>query len=154
MGASLIIHKAEIESGRMMPVLGLHHGLVYAIVRLVYQISILTTSQWHWSTYSRFRGPRKFANTIYIAQYNAWCLNDGIHQTPKRSFVNWNAELVWRMRSELEYQWDLVEDDIPIIFGDLIQATKAPLEFLESIVQGWSPLHPWIIDQQLTSFSA
>jgi hypothetical protein len=99
---------------------------------------MLTTSQWHWCTYSGFLGSKNSTDIIYAAQYNAWCINDGVHQTPRRRFVNWNAELVWKMRSELEYQWDLVEDEIPIVFRGLVQATKAPLEFLESLIRSES----------------
>lgn len=46
------------------------------------------------------------------AQYNAWCLNNGDHQTAKRGHENWNAKIIWKMRMELENQWDLVEEEV------------------------------------------
>jgi hypothetical protein len=58
-------------------------------------------SSWHWT------------------QYNAWCRNNGDHSTEKRKSVNWNQKLVWKMRSELEYQWEILEDGITEQFSEL-----------------------------------
>ncbi|KAG8670948.1 hypothetical protein FPOAC1_004183 [Fusarium poae] len=55
-------------------------------------------TQWHWT------------------QYNAWCLRNGDHQTSKRGHENWNAKILWKMRMELEGQWDLVEDEVSEAF--------------------------------------
>jgi hypothetical protein len=50
--------------------------------------------------------------------------------------VNWNAELIWKMRMELAYQWDLLEDDIPIVFENLLQSVKRRLLDLKSYLGG------------------
>jgi hypothetical protein len=63
-------------------------------------------------------------------------MNDGDHRTEKRGKVNWNAELIWKMRMELAYQWDLLEDDIPIFFTDLLQSVKRQLLDLKSHLRG------------------
>jgi hypothetical protein len=52
--------------------------------------------------------------------------------------VDWNAELIWKMRMELAFQWELVEDEIPDVFRNLLGVIKAPLLFLESLIQGQS----------------
>jgi hypothetical protein len=100
--------------------------------------------------------------SFYIAQYNAWCLNNGDHETPKRSYVNWNAELIWKMRTELAYQWDLLEDEIPIVFEKLLQSIKRPLLNLKSFIRGKSGkapqnlegiTNPHWYDQNKNSFS-
>ncbi|KAE9366257.1 hypothetical protein N431DRAFT_419424 [Stipitochalara longipes BDJ] len=69
---------------------------------------------WHWS------------------QYNAWCLNRGDHETGKRGHVNWNAELIWKMRTELAFQWGLVEDEIPIVLEKLLQSIRTCFLNLQS----------------------
>ncbi|KAH8649442.1 hypothetical protein BGZ60DRAFT_534676 [Tricladium varicosporioides] len=69
---------------------------------------------WHWS------------------QYNAWCLNNGDHITPKRGHVNWNSNLIWKMRMELEYQWELLEDEIPKVFEKLLQTINIRLLKIQS----------------------
>jgi len=50
--------------------------------------------------------------------------------------VNWNAELIWKMRMELAYQWDLLEDDIPTAFETLLQSVKGQLLALKSHLEG------------------
>ncbi|KAI7973128.1 hypothetical protein EIK77_004405 [Talaromyces pinophilus] len=42
--------------------------------------------------------------------------------------VNWNGELIWKMRSELAIEWDIFEQEIPIIFKDLLRRLKKCLE--------------------------
>jgi hypothetical protein len=50
--------------------------------------------------------------------------------------VNWNAELIWKMRMELAFQWGLVEDEIPDVFRTLLPAVNAQLLYLKSFIQG------------------
>ncbi|KAM0490651.1 hypothetical protein ACHAP8_011340 [Fusarium lateritium] len=71
------------------------------------------------------------------SQYNAWCLRNGDHQTPKRGHENWNAKIIWKMRMELEGQWDLVEEEVPEAFAaiydrvnDLLNSFKISLHDL------------------------
>ncbi|KAH6700598.1 hypothetical protein BKA61DRAFT_705543 [Leptodontidium sp. MPI-SDFR-AT-0119] len=68
--------------------------------------------------------------------YNAWCLNRGDHATPKRGHLNWNSELIWKMRIELAYQWGLLEDEIPTVFETLLQSIRTSLLNLQSHLRG------------------
>lgn len=68
-------------------------------------------------------------------QYRIWCQNNGDYKTLDGKRTNWNGELVWKMRTELDMQWDLLEEDIPVMFGklqtsssELFQHLKAHLE--------------------------
>lgn len=74
------------------------------------------------------------------AQYNAWCRNNGSHETQKRGFVNWNQELIWKMRSELEYQWDILEDEVPRVFDELLETLRMGLEDLKSHIKSTTSL--------------
>ena len=70
------------------------------------------------------------------AQYNAWCHNNGNHSTPKRGHEDWNAKIIWKMRTELAYQWDLVEDEIVVVSDELLTRVKQLLADFRSMVQG------------------
>lgn len=61
-------------------------------------------NQWHWT------------------QYNAWCRNNGHHYTEKRGDVNWNKEIIWKMRTELALQWEMVEEEMPKMFKSVEEA--------------------------------
>ncbi|RYP68754.1 hypothetical protein DL771_006484 [Monosporascus sp. 5C6A] len=71
----------------------------------------------------------------FNSQYYAWCLNRGDHETPSRSREDWNAKIIWKMRMELAYQWDLVEDEIPSLFESLLDTVKSELGYLKDQVQ-------------------
>ncbi|KAM0295277.1 hypothetical protein ACHAPM_010802 [Fusarium culmorum] len=68
----------------------------------------------------------------FFAQYNAWCLNNGVHETLKRGHENWNAKIIWKMRMELEGQWDLVEEEVSDVFAALLDGVKSRLESFKS----------------------
>ncbi|KAH7193897.1 uncharacterized protein B0J16DRAFT_395906 [Fusarium flagelliforme] len=94
-------------------------------------------TSWHWSktpASSLIRNPNDFT-----AQYNAWCLNNGDHQTLKRGHENWNAKIIWKMRMELEGQWDLVEEEVSDVFTQLLEATKKRLDSLKSSLRDTLP---------------
>lgn len=44
--------------------------------------------------------------------------------------ANWNADIVWKMRIELSLQWDIVEEEIGTVFGELLAAVRACLDVL------------------------
>ncbi|RYP26651.1 hypothetical protein DL767_007934 [Monosporascus sp. MG133] len=67
-------------------------------------------------------------------QYYAWCLNKGNHATPSRSREDWNAKIIWKMRMELDYQWELVEDEIPSLFESLLDTIRSELGYLKDQV--------------------
>jgi hypothetical protein len=73
---------------------------------------------------------------LLLAQYNAWCLNNGDHETAKRGHVNWNSGLIWKMRMELAYQWGLLVDEIPTVFRTLLESIKIRLIDLQSHLKG------------------
>jgi hypothetical protein len=76
-----------------------------------------------------------------IAQYDAWCKHSGNHATGRRGHVDWNAELIWKMRAELEYQWDLVEDEVPTVCSDFSSKTTSALENLRAAVSSKSHIY-------------
>ncbi|OBT81787.1 hypothetical protein VE02_09856 [Pseudogymnoascus sp. 03VT05] len=94
-------------------------------------------------------------NSWHWTQYNAWCRHDGYHYTEKRGKVNWNAELIWKMRMEMAFQWETLEEDIPTMFKDLLQSAKAPLLALQSEMREkcFSPLLVEGIDFRIQSLA-
>ncbi|CAK7218513.1 hypothetical protein SEUCBS140593_003572 [Sporothrix eucalyptigena] len=73
----------------------------------------------------------------YFSHYNAWCLNNGEHSAPKKDYTNWNAKINWKMRSEIEYPWDLVEELTQSHFDEFEQALSGRLmkikEYINSL---------------------
>ncbi|KAH7316951.1 hypothetical protein B0I35DRAFT_434291 [Stachybotrys elegans] len=69
--------------------------------------------------------------TWHWTQYNAWCKNNGIHSTLKRGSRNWNTEIIWKMRIELDGLWELVEDDVGDSFSALLEGLLRLLEELK-----------------------
>ncbi|EED22854.1 hypothetical protein TSTA_063350 [Talaromyces stipitatus ATCC 10500] len=53
--------------------------------------------------------------------------------------VNWNRDLIWKMRTDLKYQWKLFEEEIPTIFEKLMQRLKNNLDKLELHLGGLDP---------------
>ncbi|EOO01166.1 hypothetical protein UCRPA7_3322 [Phaeoacremonium minimum UCRPA7] len=72
-------------------------------------------------------------------QYNSWCLNNGNHATPKREHVDWNAKVIWKMRTELEFQWDLVEEEISTLFSNHFDKIKGLLEKMQLVIEEFGP---------------
>jgi hypothetical protein len=70
--------------------------------------------------------------------YQAWCRRHGDYETPAQVHVNWNAELIWKMRTELAYQWDILEGEVQDVFKDLLLLIKGSLLDLKSTIQGES----------------
>ena len=71
-----------------------------------------------------------------VAQYKAWYVNDGHHCTPKRGRQDWNAKIIWKMRSELAFQWDIVEEEIPELFSALSADVEAALADMKVTILG------------------
>lgn len=71
---------------------------------------------------------------VCVGQYNAWCRNNGNHSTPKRGHQDWNREIVWKMRSDLGFQWELVEDEVSDVFGPLLESVRGILCDLKSVL--------------------
>ncbi|KAM0549484.1 hypothetical protein ACHAPJ_009300 [Fusarium lateritium] len=92
----------------------------------------------HWDQAASKEGLRW--TTWHWTQYNAWCLNNGDHQTLKRGHENWNAKIIWKMRMELEGQWDLVEDEVSEVFSALLDGAKSLLDSFKSSLHDSIPL--------------
>ena len=67
--------------------------------------------------------------TLGVAQYSAWCGNNGNYSTGKRT-ADWNAEIIWKMRLELDFAWDIVTDEVDTVFNNLLAAIEAQFDAL------------------------
>lgn len=76
-----------------------------------------------------------------LGQYNAWCLRNGNHYTEKRGAVDWNADLIWKMRLELDYAWDIVMDEVSDVFKTLRESVVAGLNSLKQLILGKTSHH-------------
>ena len=72
---------------------------------------------------------------LFTVQYNVWCMNNGNYHTFKLGSVNWNKDLIWKMRTELEYQWDLLEETIQTSFEELLGSVKDQFRKVESLLE-------------------
>jgi len=72
---------------------------------------------------------------FFLAQYKAWCRHNGEYSTKLRGAVNWNQDIIWKMRSELDYQWDILEEEIPEVFDSLLRSVEEKFESLKSTVE-------------------
>jgi hypothetical protein len=54
----------------------------------------------------------------------------------RRGHENWNAKIIWKMRMELESQWDLVEEEVSDGFSAMLDTAKGLLEALKLGLQG------------------
>lgn len=78
------------------------------------------------------------ADSHYAAQYNAWCKNNGTHYTENRGHVRWNMEIIWKMRTELELAWDMLQEDIPGLFDGLASSLREALTMFKIVVESKS----------------
>lgn len=103
---------------------------------LPHQPTVLTSFlKWHWSNKNvNFTG--KLVTNGMTAQYNAWCHNNGEHQTLKRGHENWNAKIIWKMRMELEGQWDLVEEEAVERFEEFLNQATRIIRGLKQSIKG------------------
>ncbi|GAM43807.1 hypothetical protein TCE0_060f18920 [Talaromyces pinophilus] len=73
------------------------------------------------------------------AKYDTWCMKNGNPSPQGSDHVNWNGEFIWKMRSELAIEWDIFEQEIPIIFKDLLRRLKKCLEDVGTYLGGLNP---------------
>ena len=69
------------------------------------------------------------------ASYDAFCRHNGTYSTPAVGRHRWNNQLVWKMRSDLDTAWPLLEEDISTTFGDLLDALRKPMRALKAVVR-------------------
>ncbi len=53
--------------------------------------------------------------------------------------MDWNANIIWKMRTELEFQWELVQEEIPTLFGGLLTEVKSLLAGVKETLLGKAP---------------
>ncbi|KAJ5639534.1 uncharacterized protein N7484_007396 [Penicillium longicatenatum] len=66
-----------------------------------------------------------------LPQYKTWCHKNGKARTLGGQLIDWNSELIWKMRMELDLQWDLFEEEIPLMFEKLGSSTLKWLQCLK-----------------------
>ncbi|KAK3306258.1 uncharacterized protein B0T15DRAFT_396538 [Chaetomium strumarium] len=71
---------------------------------------------------------------VWSTQYDAWCRNNGYHCTPKRGRVDWNAKIIWKLRAELDFQWDIVQEEIRSVFDELLATVSEQFGALDTAV--------------------
>jgi hypothetical protein len=64
-------------------------------------------------------GVSQNSNTFSVDSYNAWCRRNGKHSTSAHPNVDWNAQIIQKMRMEVAFEWDILEEEIPTLFGKL-----------------------------------
>ncbi|KAL9618670.1 MAG: hypothetical protein Q9160_006637 [Pyrenula sp. 1 TL-2023] len=79
--------------------------------------------------------PNTSKKLISCTQYNAWCRNYGDWRTRTLGPVNWNKELMQRMRTELRPQWMLLHTYIAGMFKDLSKDIEAEFLQLKSAIK-------------------
>lgn len=62
----------------------------------------------------------------------------------KRGHENWNAKIIWKMRMELEGQWDLVEEEVSDVFAALLKDVKSLLDSFKSSLYGEFVVWNWM----------
>lgn len=60
-------------------------------------------------------------------------MHDGENETPKRAYMNWNAEFLWKMRMELAFQWDMLEDEVQAVFDKLLGTVRWELLHMKAL---------------------
>ncbi|CAK7222837.1 hypothetical protein SBRCBS47491_004998 [Sporothrix bragantina] len=72
-------------------------------------------------------------------QYHAWCAHDGDHTTAARGYENWNALISWKMRTELDFSWELFEEEATTECQRVLGQSTTLLRSLEEIVNVETP---------------
>ena len=49
--------------------------------------------------------------------------------------TNWNALIIWKMRTELELAWDIVKEQVPTVLQRVLDGASALLVSLQTTVQ-------------------
>lgn len=61
---------------------------------------------------------------------------------PGRGRKNWNANIIWKTRVELEYQWEIIEKDVSGLFSALSSEIGAVSGDLKQTTVSWSSSQP------------
>lgn len=130
-GASIMDRHERCKNEALASVLK-HHGefrdvLQNDILRFFNKSSI----QWEGNAASKARE----WSLWHFQSYKAWCRNNGEHETGTRGYVNWNAEMIERMRIDLKTKWELLEEKVTTIIEGLLQEAKDQLRSLRASIE-------------------
>jgi ABC-type dipeptide/oligopeptide/nickel transport system ATPase component len=90
------------------------------------------SSAWTEEARNRARGHAKYHHMTY----DAFCRRDGVHKTKRQTFTNWNADFIWKMKVELDGQWDTVEEEAPVLFDNLEADISKLSQHIVDIIEG------------------
>lgn len=79
-------------------------------------------------------------NPVRLVQYSAWCANNGKHRT-KLINTDWNAKIIWKMRLELEFAWEIVKDEVGAVFNTLLAAIEVQFDVLKDALEAVPMTH-------------
>ena len=71
------------------------------------------------------------ADNCFPDSYNMWCRHNGKHSTTTHKDVDWNAQIIWQMRMELAFQWEILQEEIPTLFKKLTENLSKELTWLK-----------------------
>ncbi|KAK4235702.1 hypothetical protein C8A03DRAFT_46215 [Achaetomium macrosporum] len=94
-------------------------------------------------------GAAYYSKMWHWTQYDAWCRNNGHHSTAKRGRVDWNAKIIWKLRTELDFQWDIVAEEINTVFGKLLAIVSEQFGALKAAISALST--PSVFRTQLSA---
>lgn len=60
----------------------------------------------------------------FPVKYRTCCLNRGRHIPCMGKYVDWNSELIWKMRAESDFQWDGFEDELRAMIRELCASIR------------------------------
>ncbi|KAK3291871.1 uncharacterized protein B0H64DRAFT_242135 [Chaetomium fimeti] len=104
-----------------------------------------------WWTISGRVLPKIFsASQWHYTQYSAWCGNNGKYST-RLLTADWNAQIIWKMRMELAYQWEIVIEEIDALFNTLLAAIEEQFDAVEYAFSN-APMAQQIRHQLLSGF--
>lgn len=81
--------------------------------------------------------------------YDAWCRHNGAHSTRNRAYTDWNTKIVWKLRAELDFQWDIVEEEVGAVFNELRAAVAEQFDALKKAVRDLSSSAPGELHAQV-----
>ncbi|KAM0272239.1 hypothetical protein ACHAQH_008760 [Verticillium albo-atrum] len=98
---------------------------------------------WRWSMVLSNSQEVLTADTDLLDSYNAWCRHNGKYSTPVHENIDWNSQIIWKMRMELAFQWEIVEEEVPAVFAKLTEDLSKELTWLkdDTIMQASATAH-------------
>ncbi|CAD6449084.1 391a815d-1b9c-4314-ad35-de3c751e332e [Sclerotinia trifoliorum] len=119
------VHKADkgtsIMDGHELALVMKHHGKFRDVLRSdIFRFFNKSSIQWEGNA---------------AKSYKAWCRNNGKHEAGTRGYVNWNAEMIERMRIDLKSKWALLEEKITTSMKSLLEEVNNQLRGLRACIE-------------------